>query len=42
VDVAQLSDQGQQNRDRNIQRTVFIMTAANKRKIPSVERKKIA
>lgn len=42
VDASQLSDQGLKNRDRNIQRTVFIMSAANKRKIPVVERKKIA
>jgi hypothetical protein len=42
VDTRQLSADGQKNRDRNINRTVFIMSAANKRKIPTVERKKIA
>jgi hypothetical protein len=39
VAVAALSDAGQKNRDRNINRTVFIMAAANKRKIPAVEKK---
>lgn len=42
VDVAQLSDQGARNRDRNLCRSVFILSAANKRKIPQLERKKIA
>lgn len=42
TDSSALSEQGQKNRDRNIQRTVFIMSAADKRRIPAVERKKIA
>lgn len=42
VNTELLSDDGQKNRDRNIGRTVFIMSAANKRKIPVIERKKIA
>lgn len=41
VDIKQLSDDGARNRDRNTNRTVFIMSAANKRRIPVIERKKI-
>lgn len=42
VDQKQLTASGSNDRDRNLNRTVFIMSAANKRKIPVIERKKIA
>lgn len=36
-----LSDKGTLDRDRNLNRTVFVMKAANKRKIPEMKRKQL-